>query len=80
MSSAGEIWGETTGYERKLAELLYRAIVELEYVQESAALGELCATPVGEKIVNEGMALLGVEDLSTEDLPTDWTTGSRGER
>jgi hypothetical protein len=53
----------------KLRYLLYEAIVELNYVQsiENCDSG-LCASPKGEEIVNRGMELLGVRDLSTEHL------------
>lgn len=46
---------------------LYDAIVELEYVQsvENCRSG-LCASAAGKEIIERGMKLLGVEDLSAE--------------
>jgi len=57
-------------HRRTVEELLYAAIVELEYVQcvENCSSG-LCASSNGRKIIEEGMALLGVKDLSAESLP-----------
>ena len=54
---------------KALRALLYEAVVELEYIQcvENCHSG-LCATPKGADIVNRGMELLGVKDLSTETL------------
>lgn len=53
----------------QLRHLLYEAIVELEYVQcvENCSSG-LCASSKGKEIINQGMKLLGVEDLSAEHL------------
>ncbi len=60
--------------EQELESLLYDAIVELEYIQcvENCNSG-LCATPAGEEIVNKGMKLLRVRDLSGET----WATALR---
>ena len=48
--------------------LLYEAIVELAYVQEAGAGLSLCASSIGADIINRGMMLLGVSDLSAESL------------
>jgi len=47
----------------ELEQLLYQAIVELAYVQESPD-HSLCARAKQKEIVDRGMKLLGVEDLS----------------
>lgn len=53
----------------RLRYLLYEAIVELAYVQEvENCHSGLCATPKGKEIVNQGMKLLNVADLSREHL------------
>lgn len=51
----------------RIKSLLYDAIVELAYVQdvENCHSG-LCATSQGKHIVETGMKLLGVKDLSAE--------------
>ncbi len=59
-----------------LSRLLYRAIRELEYVQQVP--GALAASSEGRSIIDDGMAMLGVKDLSEDEFPE--TTGSRGER
>jgi hypothetical protein len=51
----------------KLRYLLYEAIVELSYVQEAEDHSQ-CASAKGKKIIELGMQLLGVEDLSGEFL------------
>ena len=58
-----------TNKEKQLADLLYQCVVELSYVQcvENCGSG-LCATAKGNELVNRGMALLGVKDLSAETL------------
>lgn len=52
-----------------LRELLFRSLVELSYVQavENCNSG-LCATPTGEEIIEQGIKLLGVKDLSEDAL------------
>lgn len=54
--------------EIKLRKLLYRAVRELSYIQCVELEGDhsLCATPEGNSIVEEGMKLLGVNDLSVD--------------
>ena len=49
--------------------LLYECIVELEYVQsvENCSSG-LCASSAGKDLIERGMKLLGVKDLSAETL------------
>jgi hypothetical protein len=47
----------------ELEQLLYQAIVELAYVQESPD-HSLCASAKGKEIIERGTKLLGVEDLS----------------
>ena len=50
--------------------LLYKAIVELSFVQENPDCGSLlCASSVGREIIEDGMKLLGVKNLSHEELP-----------
>jgi hypothetical protein len=51
----------------RLRSLLYEAIVELSYVQavENCRSG-LCASAKGAALVEVGMKLLGVKDLSSE--------------
>src|SRR5215475_11090506 len=51
-------------------ELLYQCIVELEYVQsvENCNSG-LCKSAKGRDLIEQGMKLLGVADLSAELLP-----------
>jgi hypothetical protein len=53
----------------KLRYLLYEAIVELSYVQavENCSSG-LCASWKGSQIIDRGMELLGVQDLSKAHL------------
>jgi hypothetical protein len=51
-----------------LRKLLYRAIVELGYVQEMED-HSMCASAEGQAVVEDGMKLLGVADLSEEELP-----------
>ena len=51
----------------KLRYLLYEAIVELEYVQ-CAEDHSLCASSKGKQIIDQGMKLLEVHDLSMEHL------------
>lgn len=51
----------------KLRYLLYEAIVELSYVQEAEDHSQ-CASAKGKYIVDEGMKLLEVKDLSKEYL------------
>jgi hypothetical protein len=54
-------------YRLQLETLLYEAIVELEGVQcvENCNSG-LCATGKGKWLIEKGMAVLGVDDLSEE--------------
>ena len=54
----------------KLRSLLYDAIVELGYIQdyEDGWPPEMIATAQGKWIVERGMELLGVKDLSAEHL------------
>jgi hypothetical protein len=55
----------------KLKSLLYDAILELGYIQEvENCHSGLCATSNGKDIVDRGIALLGVEDLSGENWHT----------
>ena len=51
--------------------MLYRAVCELEYVQsvENCHSG-LCASAEGRAIIEAGMKLLGVADLSGDTLAT----------
>lgn len=51
-----------------LRKMLYRAVKELGYVQEMED-HSLCASAEGKAIVDDGMKLLGVPDLSFEELP-----------
>jgi len=50
--------------EAELRELLYRCIVELYYVQCTDL--EMCASSRGADLVESGMKLLGVKDLSED--------------
>ncbi len=54
----------------KLRYLLYEAIVELAYIQdyEDGWPREMIASAKGKEIVEKGMELLGVKDLSKENL------------
>lgn len=55
-----------------LRKLLYRAVMELAYVHEFDGLDgfqNLITSSEGKAIVEEGMKLLGVADLSEEELP-----------
>lgn len=54
----------------KLRYLLYEAIVELEYVQTAfeSCGSRLCASAKGKEIIESGMKLLEVDDLSLEHL------------
>lgn len=58
------------GREVELKKLLYRAVVELSYIQETACeytkRYDLIATTEGADIIEQGMRLLGVKDLSVE--------------
>lgn len=56
---------------RQLRKLLYRAVIELEYIHEfdGTDLRNLITSAEGKNIVSEGMKLLGVADLSEEQLP-----------
>lgn len=47
--------------------LLYEAIRELAYVQESPD-HSLCASAKGAEIIERGMKLLGVPDLAEDEL------------
>jgi len=53
----------------KAEALLYKAIKELDYVQsvENCTSG-LCASAEGKELIERGMKLLGVKDLSAETL------------
>ena len=53
----------------EIEKLLYECIVELEYIQcvENCNSG-LCATSKGAALVDRGMQLLGVKDLSAETI------------
>ena len=51
----------------KLRYLLYEAIVELAYVQEMED-HSLCASAKGKHIIEQGMELLEVKDLSLAHL------------
>ena len=59
---------------RDLETWLYRAIRELDYIQTfgeeavAASCPEIIVTPVGEEIIERGMKLLGVSELSAEEL------------
>jgi hypothetical protein len=61
--------------ELKLKRILYRAVVELSYIQEIACEfvpkkhHDLIASAEGAEIVSEGMKLLGVAELSAEVFP-----------
>jgi hypothetical protein len=59
--------GSAEKEQAELRYLLHRAIIELSYVQsvENCNSG-LCATAEGEWIVDEGMKLLGLNDLAEE--------------
>lgn len=54
-----------------LRRMLYRAVIELEYIHEfdGTELRHLITSAEGKSIVTEGMKLLGVADLSEEELP-----------
>lgn len=54
-----------------LRKMLYRAVRELEYVNSLAGTEyrELVASGEGKEIVEVGMKLLGVADLSEDELP-----------
>lgn len=52
----------------RLRKLLYRAILELGYVQEMED-HSLCASAEGKDVIEKGIKLLGVADLSYEELP-----------
>ena len=54
-----------------LRKLLYRAVMELNYIHEfdGTELRSLITSAEGKAIVDDGMKLLGVADLSHEDLP-----------
>lgn len=51
----------------QLRYLLYDAIVELQYVQDAEDHSQ-CASGKARQIIERGMELLGVEDLSLEHL------------
>ena len=51
-----------------LRKLLYRAVMELGYVQEMED-HSMCASEEGAAVIEEGMKFLGVKDLSEEELP-----------
>lgn len=51
-----------------LRKILYRAVKELGYVQEMVD-HSMCASAEGKSIVDVGMKLLGVPDLSFDELP-----------
>jgi hypothetical protein len=53
---------------RDLRKLLYECVVELSYVQE-AEVHSQCASAKGKYLVDFGMKVLGVKDLSAESLP-----------
>jgi hypothetical protein len=55
--------------DEQIKECLYQAIRELSYVQsvENCNSG-LCATTLGEAIIEKGMELLRVKDLAREHL------------
>lgn len=60
---------EHKDYTKKLEELLYQCVRELDYVQSVENCGSgLCATSLGSKLIEEGMNLLCVPDLSLEKL------------
>ena len=61
---------------QKLRRLLYTCIRELGFVQsvENCTSG-LCATSLGAELVERGMALLGVKDLSAAEYPGGGTDG-----
>ena len=54
-----------------LRKLLYRAVMELACIHEfdGTELQNLITSAEGKAIVEEGMKLLGVPDLSYEELP-----------
>ena len=63
-----------TRYVMRLQEMLYQCIRELDYVQsvENCNTG-LCATALGKELVEKGLVLLYLSDLSKEKLfPTSW--------
>jgi hypothetical protein len=49
-------------------QLLYRAIRELQYIQEMSCGSGLCATSEGKAIIDAGMKILGVPDLGKDEL------------
>lgn len=54
-----------------LRKMLYRAVMELAYIHEfdGTELRNLITSAEGKEIVESGMKLLGVADLSHEELP-----------
>lgn len=55
-----------------LRKLLYRAVMELEYIHTFDGISDmrnLITSAEGKAIVEDGMKLLGVADLSEEELP-----------
>ena len=68
-------------YRLQLETLLYEAVCELEGVQcvENCDSG-LCATGKGKWLVEQGMATLGVDDLSAENWQDVLRNGEREPR
>ena len=53
----------------EIRKLLYECIRELEYVQNVENCGSgLCASEKGNELIEQGMKLLGVTDLSAETI------------
>ena len=52
----------------ELRRMLYLAVRELAYVDAAEDICQ-CQTALGREIVERGMAMLGVKDLSTDTLP-----------
>lgn len=63
--------------EQELESLLYDAVVELSYVQEAEDHSQ-CASSKGRNIVNQGMELLRVPDLSEEQWSDVLSKRGRG--
>ena len=61
---------------KQLRQLLIRAIVELEYARCAEVLS-LVRSAEGDLIINEGMAALGLKDLSEEEVARVREDGGR---
>ena len=58
--------------QQQLEDLLYQCVLELSYVQEPGCgckRRHLCASSLGADLVERGMRLLEVKDLSAEKFP-----------